>query len=765
MRIMRKTYRAVFLLFMVKTLLLPVVFGRIPALHIPTDVEIFSALKMSSTELRKTVDLFKRGKVDSAKIVLTGYYKATSAVRYYFNWENFEDRFRDYQTIYPEARKEHYNLAKYQMKHYGAETRWQLPFQDLTGEDVTAYQLRHLARQQKSADIALVYYYEHEDMQYLDYFQHQVNDLNRAFDAREYDDAGNGIYESFRAGKRIHNWLFAHHAYLASEAYDWQSQYLLIKTFLHHAAQLQKRTAKYSVGNHHTKGLVALYEIGALFPEFKDSDAWRKQAVNGLMEHMNREINADGFQFERSVHYHKGDIENYFRVYQLAEINGIDLPEAYMVKFRKLFDALVLLARPDRRLPVLQDDTGPMADFNDMDDALTVGAILFRESCHKYFAAESVVPGLYWLFRKEQLKRLGEIQPEPPEFGSTYLPQTGYYIMRNGWDENDCHMVITAGLSERKPDHQHADMLGLVAYANGHAILPNYQVKYNYPDFIDFKNSWVKNVALVDSIPQANRWKPNTGGSGFGEWLDLPHPEVMAWTSNDAFDYFSGRHDGYEKIGVQYSREVLFIKDGYWVVRDRFESAESHTYQQLWQGDYRVSDDQHIYSEFDNGSGLAIVQLPKVDYGIDQGQNRDKQNLLFSVKGQRNFSYTTLLMPFDSISGLGFNDNWPAISRGDNRPVILNGVKIWANWIIKDTTENYYALALNELSSRKTKIVFKKSSSAVIQKQGRGCKIIYLGNFENEVVIFGKPVFDTSNIHISDKVKKLLPGSVFYIEK
>lgn len=762
----RKIVSVIFLLLIVKTLILPVAFSQIAANHILTDIEIFSALKTSVPELRRATDLFYQGKVDSAKMVLTSYFKIESAERYYFNWKRFGDRFLEYQAIYPEAKKDHYNLAKYQMKHFRAETHWQLPFQDLTGEDVTAYQLRHLARQQKSADMALVYYYENEDVQYLDYFVRQVADLNRAFAAGVYDDAGNGIYEYFRAGKRIHNWLFAHHAYLASEKYDWLSQYLVIKTFLHHGAQLQQRIKRYSPGNHHTKGLVALFEIAVLFPEFSGAETWQKQAIDGLMEHMDREINDDGFQFERSVHYHKGDIENYFRVYQLAKQNSIELPEEFYIKFRKLFEALILLARPDRKLPVLQDDTDiPLADYNDLDDAMTLGAIVFQDPTYKYFAADKVFSGVYWLFREEQFDQLQKVKAEAPTFGSISLPKTGYYIMRNGWDLNDCHMVITAGLSREKPDHQHADMLGLVAYANGHAILPNYQVKYNYPDFIEFKNSWVKNVALADSIPQGIQWKPNSGGSGFGKWLNLPEPEVLAWVTAEDFDYFAGKHNGYIDIGVDYTRELLFVKEGYWVVKDKFKSTENHTYQQLWQGDYTVIDNRTVRADYQDGSGLVIKQLSEAIYKVLQGQNRDKKNILFTVQDQQNFSFTTILFPFNSEA----NQNPDRISlllpENNGKIIVSKRLKIMAEWIIRDTSGNYFAFGLNELSNRKTRVVFSQPSTIVIRDTRKGFTFTYLGDGKNTMSVTGQLVTDRSNRPVSGKITNILTGSIYSIIK
>ncbi len=55
--------------------------------------------------------------------------------------------------------------------------------------------------------------------------------------------------------------------------------------------------------------------------------------------------------------------------------------------------------------------------------------------------------------------------------------------MREGWKPDDKMMIVSAGLDGEKPDHQHGDMLGIQAMANGKIILPNYQVRYSLEDF------------------------------------------------------------------------------------------------------------------------------------------------------------------------------------------------------------------------------------------------------------------------------------------
>lgn len=635
---------------------------------LPTDDALLFNLKSDIPELTEIYRLRDSGQHERALHLLALYLKEKAAARYYFSWKNFKPRFENYCQSFPKNRAEHFELASQQMSEYLPETSWILPFNNLKGKEVTPYELRHLARQQKAFDIAMVYYYSNEEQQYLDYFLKQVASLNRAFDANAYDDAGNGVYERFRAGKRIHNWLFCHNAFLASTNYVSESQLLLVKTFLHHGAQLQKRTRKYSSGNHHTKGLVALFEIGVFLLDFNQSDQWIEQALEGIEQHIQREVNSDGFQFERSVHYHIGDIENYFRVYQLAKLNGISLPENFERQFYKMFEALVKLAQPNKRLPVLQDDTdSPRDENNVIDDVMTIGTLLFEEPAFRYFSTNKIPSSLYWLLRNDQLQLISNIKPSQPKFGSIALNETGYYCLRGGWQENDLYLTISTGLAKEKPDHQHGDALGIVGYANGHEILPNYQVKYNEVDYPFWKNSWAKNVALVDSILLGQNWQPNAGGSGFGKWRDLPSTQVLDWKNTEDFDYFKGTHNAYEPIQVDYFREVLFVKNKFWIVHDVFFSRRQHLYQQVWQGIYSISDKMHAVSKFKDGSGLEIFQLSS---GIDNVKAqifRKKGNVVFSANDKKKFEYTTLLYPFRPGTDLNLKHD-----SGNNRFVIGN---------------------------------------------------------------------------------------------
>ena len=106
-----------------------------------------------------------------------------------------------------------------------------------------------------------------------------------------------------------------------------------------------------------------------------------------LEEHLVKEINNDGFQFERSVHYHISDIGNYYYVYQLAKTSNIEVNPFWEEKLKSLFTTLTKIAFPDKSAPVLQDDTdNPWAEKNDISGALTLGYLLFEDPSMGYFA-------------------------------------------------------------------------------------------------------------------------------------------------------------------------------------------------------------------------------------------------------------------------------------------------------------------------------------------------------------------------------------------
>ena len=360
MRVARVTLRIGLLILLLPCAVLgdPAKLEQAPADRLLSDAELVALLDRKSPAAAE-INRRYREDPEAGLQALAAWFRDRYAERYFFDWTTVDARFADYRARFPSREAQHRAMAQIHSGLYPARARWKLPYRNLQGDEVSAYELRHLARQHKVLDMAYVHHYEGGDPEFVRYFTEQMRSLNEAFAAREFEDdaGGHGVYESFRAGYRVINWLRIHALFLGSPDYRWQDQLELIRTLLHTGAVLQDKNRSFRYGNHQTRGAVALVMIAILLNDFAGTDAWYGNAMAILGEHLEKEVNPDGFQFERSVHYYVGDITNYFQVLQLAQLNGFPVPAAWRAKLKAMFDAAVVLARPDRRLPVLQDDT------------------------------------------------------------------------------------------------------------------------------------------------------------------------------------------------------------------------------------------------------------------------------------------------------------------------------------------------------------------------------------------------------------------------
>ena len=682
---------------------------------------------------------------------LANYLRQKFSERYFYDWKNFDNRFEAYKDIYPSAEKGHTERALDHMAKYAGATQWKLPFNYQFGEPVNAYALRHLARQHKMVDIAFYYNYQNQESTSLAYFKNQLQSLNEALVTDDFEkiEDGNGVYEAFRSGYRILNWLQIHNMFLGQENYSDEDQLTTIATLLQHAAHLYEHNQEFHSGNHQTRGLSALAMVSILLRDFEGTDKWYNHSMKLLEEHLVKEINDDGFQFERTVHYHISDIGNFYYVYQLAKTSNLKVGLFWEDKLESLFTTLIKIAYPDKFAPVLSDDTNaPWAEKNDISGALTLGYLLFKNPEMGYFANNHVEAKMFWYLSDSQLEMLNNIESKKPEYKSLHFPTTGYYIMRDGWSKNDNMMIISAGLDDLKPDHQHGDMLGIQAMSNGKAILPNYQVRYYLKDLELFKNSMTKNVALVDDELQGKQYTSNKGGSGFGKFRELPNPKVISWSTSDDLDVFVGSHNGFENVGVEYSRQVIYLKNDFWIVKDNFKSNKPHDYKQVWQGHFSKENAPNLLrTSFDDGSGLDIYQLEDVGRLKTSGQ-RGKEWSVVSKNGKANYSFITIIHPFSTFDKRIDEDN----SNPDFKGWKLND----SNWKIdnKEATsltkgDTSVFFLVKNLSLEKIKISLSDTGDLMIMKDDK--QLIIQSIDENELQISVSGLKKTKSL-------KLIPG-------
>jgi len=709
--------------------------------------------------------LEKNGKISQAE--LAEYFRKKFSERYYYNWQYFPKRFSEYVQLYHQKGSIEKNAAEF-MGKFPASAHWILPFNYLNGGKVDVYHFRHFVRQHKMLDVAFEYFLDNDNPKYINYFVKQMESLNTALETGKYERIknGNGVYEDFRSGKRIFYWLTVHNMFLGQKAYTNQDQLTTIATLLQHAEHLYKHNTKFAPGNHQTKGMSALAVISILLRDFKGTNLWYNRAMSLLQDHLLKEVNKDGFQSERSIHYHMVDITNYFYVYQLAKRNNIAVNKIWKSKLYSMFTSLTKLAYPDKMGPVLEDDTDdPWAERTNISGTMSLGYLLFDDPVIGYFASKKIDAQFYWFLSGTQLSQLSNIKRKKPSYLSLSFTETKYYVMRQGWDQNDQMMVISAGLNKKKPDHQQGDMLGIQAVAFGHVILPNYQVRYSLPDYELFKNSLVKNVALVDSELQGRDYVTNKGKSGFGKFKILPVPSTILWQTNKNFDLYVGSHNGFNNIGVSYYRQVIYVRNNFWIVKDNLVSKTPHTYKQVWQGHYTKEEYPNLLqSSFSDGTGSNILQLHKVS-GIYCSGVRGKQWTIETKKGRSKFSFITVIYPFKNYL------NSISVTEKGKKPN-LNG------WRINDITfkakgetltsisknHDSYLFDVKYIKIRNVQILFANKTDVFIQIKKNSFIIHAIGYKQTAVKILGVNKVDLNNNYVGNKLT-LKPGSVFKCEE
>lgn len=622
----------------------------IPRTRLMSDVELVAQLIGTGSLEAEVSDFLKKGDGASARRRLADYFNSRTSPRFFFTKDEVKARVREYTNLYSEEIMEARKRATEFVKKYGADVDWLMPGKDLFGKAHTPNAVRNLARQREAANLAIQFYQENENSEILSFLMTQVRDFAADFEAGKVETGDNDVFERFYGGHRVRNWIMMHQLLLASPLYAADDQVLMLKLMLLHGAKLADQSKSFNWGNHQLVGLVALYELSVMFPELRAATAWHAQSRKLILEHLEKEIAADGFQAERSSHYHKLDIVNYFLVLQLARLNGETFPPVFHERFQKMFQALAEIAMPNKCMPILQDASDSLDIRSErIDEEMSLGALLFEDRTFRYFGGNELPASLYWYFERNAVSRYRSLRPVTPSFASVALPQTGYYVMRTGWSASDSYLLIDGGIAVNKPDHTHGGVLGVIGYALGDVVLPNYPVQYSDKSYKDMKNSLSKSVAVVDDALQGRDWIDNRARTGFGRWATLPVPTVNHWISGSEFDYFEASHDGFRNVGVGYSRAIVFLKPDAWLVIDDFTSDAPHRYQQIWQGDFEIGAGKRGVLQDPQRGSVELIPDEQMEVEIESHQIAYASGIRFQINADSSCEMAALIRVCKSL--------------------------------------------------------------------------------------------------------------------
>jgi hypothetical protein len=337
-----------------------------------------------------------------------------------------------------------------------------------------------------------------------------------------------------------------------------------------------------STSNHYLSDVVGLFWLGLMLPELKDASEWRATGLREILREMDKQVLADGADFEASTGYHRLVLELFLYTFIIARANNVEIEERYWKKLRRMLDYVRAYLRPDGRAPLIGDtDSGQILPLcmragDDHAYVLALGAVLFDEPVFKR-AARGMPEELLWVLGEEGVKRYESLTEAQEEVGSEAYPDAGTYILRDG----DLYLLFNAsgnGLMGRG-SHGHNDALSLEVSACGTSFIID---PGTYVYSADLKARQQFRLTSYHSTVEVDGAEQNTTDPALPFVIgNEAQPHVLRWETSPEADIVAAEHYGYRRLAqpVTHRREVRFAKpERLWIIEDSLFGEGEHLF-------------------------------------------------------------------------------------------------------------------------------------------------------------------------------------------
>jgi len=305
-----------------------------------------------------------------------------------------------------------------------------------------------------------------------------------------------------------------------------------------------------ATSNHYLSDVVGLLWLGVMLPELEDEEKWRDSGHTAMLREMDKQVLADGADFEASTGYHRFVTELFLYSFMLCRANDVDIEARYWTKLHQMLSYIRAYLRPDGFAPLIGDtDGGQVLPF-----------VRRRADDHAYLLEIGAQ-----VFDDPELKT--------PCTMSQAFSDAGTYIMR----DRDLYLCFNAsgpGLNGRG-SHGHNDALSIEVSAGGRALIVDpgtYVYSADLEKRHQFRSTAYHSTVQIDGLEQ-NTIDPQTPFVIGNE----AKPRVLEWKSDADFDKVVGEHYGYP---VVHRRTVVFNKrERTWVIDDEFFGDGEHLYE------------------------------------------------------------------------------------------------------------------------------------------------------------------------------------------
>lgn len=361
-------------------------------------------------------------------------------------------------------------------------------------------------------------------------------------DWTESNPAGSEIgWEPYPLSLRIVNWLkFLLRNAARLEAIGGQQELGKILDSLRRQCRSLERQLEFHLrANHLLKNAKALLFAGALL-ETADSARWWKTGIHLLESQLAEQILTDGGHFERSPMYHAQVLEDLLDLESLFSACHEPIPARAVLAetIAAMGHFLASILHPDGEIPLFSDSAFGMA----------------RPA-------------------SELLRRVGSVVPITGnrDSGATFLADTGYGVLRDP-TSSSCLVFDSGPLGPHvQPGHGHCDALSYELSLDGERVVVDTGTSTYEPGRERHyeRSTAAHNTIRVDGLEQAEIWAAFRVGRRY---------KTAPIQSGEAgsFHFLHGAHDGYRKLNVIHSRQIIHGPGNTWIVVDHLAGKGTH---------------------------------------------------------------------------------------------------------------------------------------------------------------------------------------------
>jgi hypothetical protein len=383
------------------------------------------------------------------------------------------------------------------------------------------------------------------------------------------------LYHAYYPGIRLRILLDNYYCMAASPALTPAIHVKLMKELLAGSSWLYADNARYKIGNQQVGAVLGMTVVGMVVPEFRQSSAWVERGVQRMREHLEKDFHPDGAHRELCTQYHKTCLRDMAHVALTAARNGLpsffDADDPSAEAFERAYEWLARIAMPEGLTPPLHS-----AVFsNDYAIHLQVAGEQFGRADFLQLASRVWEKGLV-PSQKGPVSLSVPILSPPTDVRisaalasplplSENLPDSGFAIMRTGWEEGDRYLVFQYGWPNT--GHAYPGALHFLLAMNGEVIAtsPGSPRSYALPSYRYCHSTPSHNVVSIDNQSYIGKNRLAPGGT-LHRYADLDR----AW-------YIRASHEGYmDSFGAVHDRQLLVVKDGPIVIRDRITGGAGH---------------------------------------------------------------------------------------------------------------------------------------------------------------------------------------------